>query len=345
MQVNFPREARPDVVVVGAGAAGLGTAHFLQCAGLSALVIDEAESPGESWRTRYDGLRLNSVRTMSSLPRSPMPRRYGMWPSAVAYAQYLETYRSEHGIKFAGNTHATRVEADEEGYVVDTSSGQIHASNIVIATGRDRVPWIPDWEGRGQYSGRLLHAADYRNATPFAGQDVLVVGAGNSACDIAAQLATGGARSVQLSVRNGPLLLDRRYLGVPLTYWSKLGRHLPDVCLNAVGRFAQRIAFGDLTRYDMPEPGAKHTLAAQRLSEYIPTVDGGFVAALKRRQVSVVAAVESMTTDGARHVDGSQSKTDSIIAATGYTTGLQPLVGHLGALDCQGTVGTAQWRT
>lgn len=331
--VNSSPEAQPDALVVGAGAAGLAAAYFLQRAGLSALVIDEAESPGESWRMRYDDLRLNSVRTMSSLPGSLMPRRFGTWPAAAAYAQYLEAYRAEHGIAFAGSTQATRVDADEEGFVVDTSSGQIHAPNIVVATGHDRVPWMPDWEGREQYSGRLLHAADYRNAAPFAGQDVLVVGAGNSGCDIAAQLATGGARSVQLSVRTGPLLLDRHYLGVPLTYWSRLGSHLPDISLDAVGRFAQRMAFGDLTRYDMPEPGADHTLAAQRRSAYIPTVDGGFVAALKRQQVRVLAAVERMTTDGARHVDGSQSSTGTTIAATGYTTGLQPLVGHLGALD------------
>ena len=323
--------ARSEVIVVGGGAAGLAAAGALRQRGVESVVLERG-LPAQSWRDRYDGLRLNSWGFMSSLPGYLLGRKYGRWPKREAFAAYLTDYAQRMRLHVRTGVEAERVERDGDGWRVRTGAGELAARYVVVATGEDRVPRLPDWPGRESFTGRLLHSSEYQRASELAGQDVLVVGGGNSGCEIAAQLADGDARRVRVAVRSGPLILAREYLGVPLTAGALLGWPMPDRVLDAAGRAMQRAAFGDLTEYGLPAPAPDHQLSNQRRDGYVPTVDGGFVAALKRRDIAVVPGVERL--DGAAVVlsDGQRLEPDAVIAATGYTTGLDQLVGHLGVL-------------
>ena len=317
--------------MIGAGAAGLATAGALRQRGVESVVLERGQ-PGQSWRERYGGLRLNSWGLMSSLPGYLLGRRYGRWPKREAFTAYLVDYAERMRVDVRTGVDAQRVERGDAGWRVQTSSGEFESRYVVVATGEDRVPRLPDWPGREAFEGRILHSADYQRAEDFAGQDVLVVGGGNSGCEIAAQLAEGAARRVRIAVRSGPLILAREYLGVPLTAGAVFGWPMPDPVLDAAGRAMQRMAFGDLTEYGLPAPAPDHQLSNQRRDGYVPTVDGGFVAALKRRDVEVVAGVERLDGPGVILADDQTLQPDAVIAATGYTTGLEPLVGHLGVL-------------
>src|ERR1700737_4185996 len=176
--------SEPDVVVVGAGPAGLAAAAGLQRAGISTVVLEQADAIGPSWRGRYDRFRLNTSRWSSKLPGSRWERGTGMFPSRDQMVSYLEQYaaRKELDVR-VGTRVGTR------GWVLQTPAREFRARPVVVATGYDHPPFIPDWPGRGRFGGQLLHAGEYRNAEPFRGKDTLVVGPGCSGMEIAYDLA------------------------------------------------------------------------------------------------------------------------------------------------------------
>ena len=323
--------ATNEAVVIGAGAAGLAAAGALRQRGIDSVVLERGQ-PGQSWHDRYEGLRINSWGFVSSLPGYRIGHRYGRWPKREAFAAYLAEYVQAMNLTVRTGVEVERVDRDHGGWRVQTSGGEIAARYVVVATGEDRVPRLPDWQGRDTYNRPLLHSSEYKRASDLPGQDVLVVGGGNSGCEIAAQLAERPAGRVRIAVRSGPLILARNYLGVPLTAWAVFGWPMPDPLLDLSGRFMQWYAFGDLTEYGLPAPAPDHQLSHQRRTGYVPTVDGGFVDALKQGHVTIVPSVDRFEQDAVVLGDGQRVEPDAVIAATGYTTGLEPLVGHLGVL-------------
>jgi cation diffusion facilitator CzcD-associated flavoprotein CzcO len=319
-----------SVVVIGAGAAGLAVGSELWRRGVDVLALEAAGRPGESWRRRYAGLHLNSVRWMSSLPREMMPRRCGDFPPAEAYAAYLERYAVRHGPPLQLSTRAERIERTDGGWMVRTAGGELEAESVVVATGMDHTPTVPDWPGAPGFAGRIVHSAQVRHAEAFRGKDVLVVGAGNSATELAEKATRAGARQTWIAVRRAPLIFPRRLLGVSITAWALPASALPDRPLDAVSRAVQRLRFGDLSGSGLGRPA--RGASAQRREGYIAPVDSGFVEAVRSGAVQVVGAVESFERDAAVLAGGRRIRPAVVVAATGYRTGLSELVGHLGVL-------------
>ena len=181
----------------------------------------------------------------------------------------------------------------------------------------------------------MLHASEYRDALPFAGCDVLVVGAGNSGAEIAADLAESGAGRIRLSVRTAPNIIPRQLGPLPTTLLSIGMEHSPARLVDPINGLLQRAALGDLTVYGMPAAGAG-VVAQARATGITPTIDVGIVRALRAGTVIPVAAVERFERDEVILADGTRLSPDAVIAATGYTTGLPPIVGHLGVLNARG---------
>src|SRR4051812_14370563 len=194
-------------VVIGAGPAGLATAAELERRGVRAVVLERGDAVGAAWRTRYDRLRLNSSKWFSQLPGARYLRGTAVFPTRADLVRYLEDYAGDHGLDVRCDTSVARIDRADSGWVVRTSAGDITAAHVIVATGNAHTPHIPVWPGRDAYAGRLLHAAEYRNAPPFAGADVLVAGAGCSGMEIAYELSAEGARRVRLAVRTSPNIL------------------------------------------------------------------------------------------------------------------------------------------
>ena len=181
-----------------------------------------------------------------------------------------------------------------------------------------------------------MHSSDYRNGARYTGRDVLVVGPGNSGAEIAVDLVESRARKVWLSVRTAPNILRRQLAGLPTQAISVLIRRLPVAAVDRIAGATQRLTVGDLSKYGMPAP--ERGLYTRLLSEErIPILDVGLIRALKRREVTVVPAVEGL--EGAEVVleGGRRLRPHAVIAATGFRRGLEDLVGHLGILDEKGT--------
>ncbi|MEU9475544.1 NAD(P)/FAD-dependent oxidoreductase [Streptomyces sp. NPDC048191] len=325
------------VYVIGAGPGGLAAAYALRARGIRAVVLEKADHVGASWRGHYDRLRLHTTRRLSALPGLKIPRKFGRWVSRDNVVRYLEKYAEHHELEIVTGVEVFRVEpAGEHGdWLLHASGGrELTGSAVVVATGHNHTPHLPDWPGREGYTGELLHAGAYRDAAPYAGRDVLVVGAGNTGAEIAVDLVEGGATRVRLAVRTVPHIVRRSTLGWPAQYSGVLVRRLPVRLVDQLCRLQAKAAVPDLSAHGLPRPD---TGLYSRVREgAIPVQDVGLIDAVRGGKVEVVAAVESFEDGKVALADGSRIEPDAVIAATGYTRALDGLVGHLGVLDGRG---------
>lgn len=333
MATNDP--TRP-VYVIGAGPGGLAVAAALRGRGVRAVVLEKADAVGDSWRHHYDRLRLHTTRRLSALPGLAMPRSFGRWVARADVVRYLEKYAEVHELEIVTGVEVSRIErAEDGGWLLHATGGRrLTGRAVVVATGYNHTPYMPEWPGADTYTGTLLHAGQYRNPAPYAGRDVLVVGAGNTGAEIAVDLAEGGAGRVRLAVRTAPHILRRSTAGWPAQASGILVRRLPVPLVDRAAGALARLSVPDLTAKGLPRP--EKGLYARVREGAIPVQDVGLIAAVRAGRVEPVAAVESF--EGAKVVlaDGSRVSPEAVVAATGYRRALEGLVGHLGVLDERG---------
>ena len=327
-----PAERR-EAVVVGAGPAGLAVAATLRREGFEPLIL-ERFAVGSSWRRHYERLHLHTVRRLSELPGLRIDPREGRWVSRKGVVRYLERYARAHRLEVRTGALVTGLSREDGGWVVRTDAGPVRAGIVVVATGMNHTPFLPDLPGRETFTGELLHSADYRNAEPYRGKDVLVIGTGNSGAEIAVDLVEGGARDVTISVRTPPNILRRDLGGLPSQVIGVAIRRLPVPVVDRISKVMQRLTVGDLSRYGMPAP--RLGLYTRVNQDSIPILDVGLIRLLKRRRVGVVPAALGFDGPDVVVAGGRRLRPDAVIAATGFRRGLEPLVGHLGILDERG---------
>jgi putative flavoprotein involved in K+ transport len=323
------------VLVVGAGPGGLAAAAALRARGVDTLVV-ERSAVGASWRRHYDRLHLHTTRHWSGLPGLPIPREFGRWVGRDDVVRYLERYAAHHRLDVRTGVEVERVErADDGGWHLWTTAGEtVEGSAVVVATGYNHTPVPPVWPGIEDFPGAAIHASAYRNAQPYRGRDVLVVGVGNTGAEIAVDLAEGGAARVRLAVRTPPHIVRRSNLGWPAQGTGIAVRHLPVPVVDAMARALARVEVPDLSAQGLRRPTTG--LYSRVLEGSAPVLDVGLVAAVQAGTVEPVAAVEAFEGGKVVLADGTRVEPDVVVAATGYRRGLEPLVGHLGVLDGRG---------
>ena len=203
-------------MIIGAGQAGLSTAYFLGKAGLPCVVIDEHARVGDQWRARYDSLKLNTPARYDSLPGMRFPAPPGSYPSGREMADYLESYVAEMGIQVLSGMPVSRVERQADGSWAVTAGGTHHvAGNVVVASGSERLPKVPEFGADLDPGIRQIHSSDYRSPGQLLPGPVLVVGAGQSGADIALELAQAGFETTLAGVVPGE---------VPVPFGSRRSR-------------------------------------------------------------------------------------------------------------------------
>ena len=322
--------------MIGAGPAGLATAAVLERAGIPAPVLEKSDNVAASWRRHYDRLHLHTVRWLSNLPGYRFSRKHGRWVSRDGVVRYLEGYVRHHELDVRTGVEVQRLERDDaaDEWVLDTPGGELRARHVVVATGYNHTPVMPDWPGRDGFEGTLIHGQDYRNPEPYRGQDVLVVGSGNTGAEIAVDLVEGGAARVRIAVRTPPAVMLREANGLPSQITGVMMRRLPLPVADALSRSSARMLIGDLSEYGLPPVERPITRAVKE--DVIPILDVGLVELVKEGRVEVVAGVVSFEGRDVVLADGSRVQPDAVISCAGYARGLEPLVGHLGLLGHKG---------
>lgn len=298
-------------------------------------MLEPSPQAGQSWLDRYDSLKLNSVRWYSGFRGHPIPRASGRYVKREDFAGYIAEYARTQGISFVPCV-ALRVERSGAHWATITSAGTFLSRHVVVATGLMSRPRLPAWFGQPATQMRLLHSSEYRRASDFEGQAVLVVGAGNSGAEIATDLLRGrSGGTVTVAIRTPPNIMPRDLWGMPLQNFAVPSRYQPLTMQDQTGRLVQRITLGDLgkTPVGRSPAGMFSRLKHDGVS---PTVDDGFVRAVRDGTIKIVDAIESLDGAHARTASGTLVAADAVIAATGYRPGLDDLLGGLGVLDENG---------
>lgn len=332
-----PAPDRP-VYVIGGGPGGLSAAYALRARGIRAVVLEKSDHVGASWRRHYDRLHLHTTRRLSALPGLPMPRGFGRWVSRDDVVRYLEKYAEHHRLEIVTGVEVSRIErtADGTGWLLHATGGrELTGAAVVVATGYNHTPRLPDWPGRAAFTGEFLHAGEYRSGKPYAGRDVLVVGVGNTGAEIAVDLVESGASRVRLAVRTVPHIVRRSTAGWAAQYSGVLVRRLPVGLVDRISRVQAKVAVPDLSAHGLPRPGTG--LYTRVKQGAIPVQDVGLIDAVRKGTVEIVAAVDGFEDGGKIALaDGTRISPDVVIAATGYVRALEHLVGHLDVLDDRG---------
>ena len=210
-----------DVLVVGAGQAGLGAAQQLSATdpGLRVLVVDRGPV-GQSWLDRWDSLELFTPRRFSSLPGLRFPSGPTRCPTRTEMADYLRAYVAHHQLDVRTGVSVQRLSGGPGAFTARTSAGAVRARHVVVATGPFHRPYVPSAAAGLDASVVQLHSYDYRRPADLPPGDVLVVGGGNSAAQLAVELAV--THAVTVAAPGQPWFLPVSLLGVDLYWWTYL---------------------------------------------------------------------------------------------------------------------------
>ena len=311
-------------VIVGAGPAGLSVAGLLRRAERSFVIIDSSDTVGASWRRHYDRLHLHTPKRHSSLPGLPMGSELPQYPSRQQVVEYLESYARELGIEPRFGETAMRIERESDGrWTTATRSHEYRSRSVVVATGYNHVPHVPEWPGMADFTGAIVHSRDYKNGEPFRGKRVLVVGTGNTGAEITLCLDEHGAESIALCVRGKMDVVPKKFLGIPITDWAIANSRLPLFVQDAITRSVSRLSFGDLRRIGLEPSGRPISRIVE--AGRIPLIDIGTVDLVRRGRVRVVGGIERVTATGVVVPEG-ELELDAVILATGYRTILKDLI-------------------
>lgn len=313
-----------DTLIIGAGPAGLAMAGRLSKIGIPYLLLEKSEKVGAAWHEHYDRLCLHTVKEHSDLPHLSMPAYYPTYVPRLEMIAYWENYAREMNIAPLFGQEVTNIRR-ENGRWTTTSKTDVFTSNrVVVATGYNRVPQLPTWRGQENFKGKLLRSKDYRNAAPFKGQRVLIVGMGNTGAELALDLCENGAFP-SISVRGAVNFIRRDIGGRPAQRTAIVLGQLPDFAYDFIARQVQKWTVGDLTPYGLPASPFAPSEQLRRFGK-VPVIDIGTIDLIKQKKIKILPEIQQFNQDSVTFKDGQSEPFDAVIICTGYRARLEDFV-------------------
>lgn len=309
--------------IIGAGAAGITAAKALREHGIEFDWFEKGSQLGGLWKyennsgtsSAYRSLQIDTSSRSLAFPDYSVPQQWPTYLQAEHVLEYFQNYAEHFGITDAmtGDTTITEVDKDVDGtWRVASSDGELGRYNaVIVANGHLTHPRLPELEG--EFAGRTLHSHHYREPEEFSGQHVLVVGMGNSACDIATDLARVTTQ-VTMAVRRSAWILPKYLMGVPTDRWSAVltrKLHLPTPIARGIVNLVARRVQGPQERFGIPKP--KHPIWREHATigqELLPYAGYGWI--------DFRPTIERLDGERVHLVDGSSVTPDTIIYAIGY---------------------------
>ena len=300
-----------DTAVIGAGPAGLATSRELKRRGVPHVVLERGDRIGHTWAHLYDSLVLHTGKHLSALPGLRFPASTSLFPTRLDFLDYLDRYAATFQLPVQTRVDVIRVERQSDWWHLWTAEGEaVRARAIVVATGTVSNPTVPLTPDRNVFAGRVRHSVEYKNAAGLTGRRVLVVGVGNSAGEIAAELSRAGARVV-LAVRSGATVVPRQVLGIPIQYLTIPLGYLPWGLQRSLATLVGRAAA--VVRGKSVLPPHRAGSCAR-----VPLIGFHLTDEVRRGAIQIKGAIACFLPGGVRFADGTSQPFDEVILATGY---------------------------
>ncbi|SFM63616.1 Predicted flavoprotein CzcO associated with the cation diffusion facilitator CzcD [Nitrosomonas nitrosa] len=309
------------IAIIGAGCSGLTAIKNLVEAGLTDIVCYEKNdqiggnwvytaTPGHS--SVNEATHIISSKAMSQLSDFPMPDDYPDYPSHRQILAYFQAYARHFQLDRYIRLNTTVLHAEKivnERWRLHLDDGtQREFDYLLVANGHHSVPRHPDW--KNCFTGKYLHAHDYKTSQGLEGKHILVVGAGNSGCDCAVESSRVAMR-VDMSFRSPQYIIPKFIMGKPTDVFAAAIHWLPQGVQNWLQKISLRLQIGRYRDYALPEPDFSPTQAH-------PTINSALFDRIRHGKVHPRPAIASVTGQTIHFADGSTSEYDVIIAATGY---------------------------
>lgn len=309
---------KEKICIIGAGPGGIAAGAALKAAGMPFDIIDKGRQVGGMWdydrpdTPLYRNAHFISSKTLSGFEDYPMPDAYPDYPSHELILQYIQDYARHHGLAELPEfeRELTRVIPVEGGWEITLDQKEVRTyAGLIIANGRTWYPRMPEYPGT--FTGETMHAFDYREPDRLRGKRVLVVGAGNSGCDIACDAAQY-ADQAWISMRRGYYFIPKYVMGKPSDVFADTGPTLPSWLEKPVFQFLlNKIVVGDLRQYGLPRPDHK-------IFETHPILNAHILHYLGHGDIAAKPDIALLDGKEVGFKDGTRETVDLIIYATGY---------------------------
>jgi dimethylaniline monooxygenase (N-oxide forming) len=312
----------PTACIIGAGSSGIAAAKRLQDAGVLFDVFEKSDRVGGNWvfgnrngmSSAYRSLHINTSRDRMEYADFPMPRDYPDFPHHAQIARYFDSYVDHFGLRdrITFETGVEKADRDPGSgtWTITLDTGETRSYDaLLVANGHHWDPRWPEPAFPGEFHGKEMHAHHYVDNSDMRDKNVVVLGMGNSAMDIAVE-ASHVANRVFLAARRGAHVIPKYFFGHPLDQ-SQLPPWVPWALRRRISELMMKIVTGDMTQYGLPRPD-------HRLGEAHPTISGEILNKLTHGEITPKPNIAALEGDSVRFADGSVEKADIVVYCTGY---------------------------
>jgi len=311
-------------LIIGASAAGLASAACLKKAGVPFILLEKHSQVANSWRNHYDRLHLHTSKKWSALPFKDFDTAVANYPSRNEVIHYLDSYARELNVSPVFNTEVLSLNKVGTYWIVKTNTETYQSMFVIMATGRNLKPKVPEFQGMNSFTGSILHSSQYKNGKNFEGKNVLVIGFGNSGCEQAICLFEHGAR-VAISVRSPVNVIPRDIFGFPALEVGKLTSFLPAKVRDKINAPLLKLLVGDIRKLGLKK-AAYGPLEQIQKYRRIPLLDIGTLKLIRQGHLKVFGDIQRIDGNTIYFEDNKQWEADAIILATGYMHNLEKLL-------------------
>jgi cation diffusion facilitator CzcD-associated flavoprotein CzcO len=303
-------------VIIGASISGLATAAALKKRGIEFIILEKEQCVAYPWHHHYERLHLHTNKRVSGLPFKKFSKKIPRYPSRQQVLEYLDDYRNEFQIEPIFDAEAIEVKKEGDFWCTQTSIGIFKSRYLIMATGAFSKPKMVDFKGMAGFSGRILHSFDYVSGKEFKDQQVLVVGFGNSACEIAIDLYEQRAYP-SMAVRSPVNVVPRDILGIPILEISLLLNGLSPRLADTISAPLIKLLVGNLEKLGLKKM-PYGVLEEIRKDGKGPVLDIGTIKLIRQGHIKIFEDIDHIEGNEIYFKDGMHSAFDAIVAAIGY---------------------------